>query len=390
MSYFLIGMSHVVVGSVLQELLLHYDRDYRDGGLLVAFQFAGFLVGVLIGPLFIKKLGPKSTILFCIGCLFVAETTYLLLPPWSVFLLAAPVAGFGFGMVETVVGALTIKHLGERAAKVMTRLEFFFGAGALVMPALAGVLIATDNWRWTFSIVVLVAVSTFVGWAGTAVTMFPSSLDHHSQDNMQQSMPSTTLTRSSGIILGMFILLFVVYVGLEMSLVNFLPSIMTERSNISVSVASFAVTGFWVAMCIGRLAVGSIAVRLGYLRFLTISIGLAGIVFGAFALMGQASVIYAYGLVFMLGLLLSGVFAVGLLAASRYFPGKEERTTSLLIGAGGIGGIALPLLTGWLMDRTSTEVTTGFFTLYALVMLAIVLVIFASTHRLGKEKLPSK
>jgi FHS family glucose/mannose:H+ symporter-like MFS transporter len=390
MSYFLIGMSHVVLGSVLQELLLHYNRDYRDGGLLVALQFAGFLVGVLIGPLFMKKLGPKSTILICVGCVFAAEMTYLLLPPWYVFLQAAPLAGFGFGMVEAVVGALTIKHLRDKAAKVMTRLEFFFGAGALVMPALAGVLIATDNWRWTFSIVVLVALSTFVGWAGTALSMFPSGSADHSHDNMQHPMPSRTSTRSSVVIMSMFILLFIVYVGLEMSLVNFLPSIMSERSDISVSMASFAVTGFWVAMCIGRLVVGSIAVRLGYLRFLMISIGLAGIVFGAFALTGQASVIYAYGLVFMLGLVLSGVFAVGLLAASEYFQGKEERTTSLLIGSGGIGGIVLPLVTGWLMDRTSTEVTTGFFTLYALVMLAIVLVIFASTPRVGREKLHSK
>lgn len=50
LSYFVIGLAHVVLGSILPVLLQHYDQNYSAGGELIFSQFAGFLAGVLVSP----------------------------------------------------------------------------------------------------------------------------------------------------------------------------------------------------------------------------------------------------------------------------------------------------------------------------------------------------
>lgn len=42
LSYFVIGLAHVVLGSILPVLLQHYDQNYSAGGELIFSQFAGF------------------------------------------------------------------------------------------------------------------------------------------------------------------------------------------------------------------------------------------------------------------------------------------------------------------------------------------------------------
>lgn len=60
LSYFVIGLAHVVLGSILPVLLQHYDQNYSAGGQLIFSQFAGFLAGVLISPYSIAVLGNEE------------------------------------------------------------------------------------------------------------------------------------------------------------------------------------------------------------------------------------------------------------------------------------------------------------------------------------------
>lgn len=67
-SYLLIGLAHVVVGSLMPNLLEQYGKDYSAGGSLIFAQFAGFLVGVLVSPLLLAKFGKIYGLLIAWGC----------------------------------------------------------------------------------------------------------------------------------------------------------------------------------------------------------------------------------------------------------------------------------------------------------------------------------
>ena len=162
-SYLVIGIAHVIGGSVLEELIAYYGVSYKDGGQWIMNQFTGFLIGVLLTPALTSRLGKRTTVLIALGLLTVSEAGYSLLPDWGWMLAFAPVAGFGFGMTEAVVGAMVIDLIKTKAS-AMSRLETFFGIGALLIPITAAYLIQEHLWQFTFPIVAAMAGLSFVFW----------------------------------------------------------------------------------------------------------------------------------------------------------------------------------------------------------------------------------
>ncbi|MFD1910246.1 MFS transporter [Paenibacillus rhizoplanae] len=73
------------------------------------------------------------------------------------------------------------------------------------------------------------------------------------------------------VVLGLFILFFFLYVGTEMSLVNFMPAIFIAKLGMSEAAAALTVTFFWLAMSAGRLFAGVIAEKISYRIYVLVS-----------------------------------------------------------------------------------------------------------------------
>lgn len=379
-SYLLIGLAHVIIGALLPELLVHYGKEYSAGGQLVSLQFLGFLVGVLSGPWFSRKLGKRGALLFSLFCMAFGEMIFFTLPSWGIVLAIAPLAGFGFGMVETVIGAVVIGHFEEsRKTVAMARIEVFFGVGALVMPFLVSLFIAAGWWRGAFLTLSLLAVLVFVLWAVLPLGTMSPVMSRSSGNEVKASAAPSLKSLPGGLagLLALFIVIFAFYVGAEMSVANFLPSILIENVGVKPEIGALSVTCFWGAMAVGRLFAAQLAGRWGKARYLIISCLGGAVVLGFFAM--ADTVLSSYALVLLLGLLMSGMFAVALVYANGFFPGMEERVTSILIASGGVGGALVPLLTGWCMEHLSLSVTL--WVLVALYVLLLVSVFTASRMR---------
>lgn len=384
-TYFLIGLAHVVIGSVLEELLQYYDKDYKDGGLLIFLQFTGFLFGVLTAPWWSARLGRRGSVLFALSSLAAAEVIYSLLPGWSWMLAAAPLAGYGFGMVESAIGSSVIEFVEDQKAVAMSRLEVFFGLGAMVMPALAGILIKVDAWRWSFPLIVGLSIISillfmFISFGKLNDKLAKRSPSSHNRDKVVVRTGYGTRKLISLAILAAF---FLLYVGIEMSFVNFLPSILIDKLNVSTSVGAAGVSLFWASMVVGRFFSGTIAERIGYSKYLLISCIGATVIFAGLYLVSEE--IASFAIVACMGLLMAGIFAIGLIYANVVLPGSTERTTSLLIASGGIGGAVLPLLTGYAMDGYSSTVSIG---LLVMLMLVMTVFIIISTRLRSRDSKP--
>ncbi|WP_426452229.1 MFS transporter [Paenibacillus sp. S-38] len=373
LSYFLIGLAHVVIGSVLPEMLAGYGKSYGDGGLLVALQFTGFLAGVLSGPWFSARLGKRGALLLSLAALGLAELVFFAGPPWGVQLLNAPFAGFGFGMIETIIGALVIGHVEEeRKTAVMARIEVFFGVGALVMPLVSALFIAREEWRGSFLTLSLLAWAVFALWLLLPMGRFSSLLGK--EENNHPASRAAAGYRGSYDLLAVFLLIFALYVGAEMSVANFLPSILIEGAGVTAEQGALGVSFFWGAMALGRLVAARVADATGHGGYLILGSAGASVCLALFTF--SRSFTGSLLLVALLGLFFSGMFAVALIYANRCFPGREERTTSLLIASGGVGGALLPLLTGWCMDRMPAQQS-----LWVLVGLCLLLVLLLALTR---------
>jgi FHS family glucose/mannose:H+ symporter-like MFS transporter len=371
LSYLLTGFTHVILGAVLTVMLQYYGRTYMDGGLLIFLQFSGFLCGVLCMPFFTSRFSRRTTLSGAFLLLGLAEILISFLPAWLLVCGIALIAGFAFGMIEAGIGTFVMIASQDKQAVAMSRLEVGFGIGALVMPFIASYLIARGIWSYSFLFLGASALITAGIWF--RISMHNDRMDAiltHKMTAEQRSIKGPVYSADSLPILGLFMLFFFLYVGLEISIVNFLPAIFLEKMQASTSLATLSVSAFWLAMVIGRLFAGVIAERINYFRFLAVTCAGSVIVLVLMAVNSAISV--GYTLVLLLGLLMAGMFAVSLIYANRFIPGMTERTTSLLIASGGLGGALLPLAAGWSMDHLATAFTLWILVGLILVSLAII------------------
>ena len=387
LSYLVIGIAHIIGGSILEQLVTHYNVSYASGGQWIMNQFLGFLVGVLLGPTLSARLGKRITIVVAMGALTVAEALYSMLLPWEWMLIVAPAAGFGFGMIESIVGALIIEMYKDAKASAMSKLETFFGIGALIIPLAAAFLIRNHIWEWSFPMLTAISGITLLLWLCLS---FGKDIDD------QLSRPTKAQRQEAGVRLKYtsralpFLIIsmafFFLYVGTEMSFSNYLPSILIERTTLSESSAAGMLSLFWGFMVIGRMFCGILADRYGYIRYLAISMVGAVIAFIGIALFEGTTAILI--MIALSGLSFSGVFGIGLVYVNSCISGMTERTTSLLVACGGIGGALFPRLTGWVMDKYMVSATLALIACIVAIMLIcmVAMMLVGRNHDLQKVK----
>ncbi|MCP3780832.1 MULTISPECIES: MFS transporter [unclassified Paenibacillus] len=368
--YLLIGITSVVLGALLPVLLPYYGLGYSDGGLLLFLQFFGFLVGVLFSPFMALHIGRKSMLSIALVSIVAGYAILGVLPSWTWVIVMTIWVGFGSGIIESSIGAFTIEFTEEQKAVAMSKLDVYFALGALLIPAVVSLYIWLGVWYLTFYTISLLTFILGLFW----ITMPTSSSSHLIQADLQTSERSVEQARYSvqhRVLLGIFIVFFFVYMGLELGLMNFLPSILIETLQIRESVASLGVSILWIAMIIGRMFSGKIAESTGYIPFLLWS-GIGTFCF-LVAMAFVSSQWATYLLIFGAGLFMSGLFCIALVYANVLIPGMTERTTSILIASGGIGGAVLQYVTGWSMSEWSVTATLWILAAFSLILLLAVI-----------------
>ncbi|WP_205516901.1 MFS transporter [Paenibacillus sp. SYP-B3998] len=357
LSYLLTGSTHVIFGAVLPELLAYYGRSYSDGGLLVFMQFGGFLLGVLSMPFLIRRINRRSTITTAFALLGISMFAIVLLPPWPLAVCLTFLAGASFGLVESSISTFILVAAKDKQAAAFSKLEVFFGLGALIMPLISSILIAGGAWKYSFLLLGASALATALIWSKLSLGEHDQLLGHRANLAQKEEKPPA-LTKNSFAFLFLFMIVFFFYCGMENSIVNFLPSIFIDQLKASSSLSSLSVTAYWLTMVVGRVFAGVLAEKMTYFRFLAVSFGAS--LFIAFLWMFSSQVWSSFVIVLLLGFFMSGIFAVALIYANQLLPGRTEQSTSTLIASGGLGGAVLPLAVGWGMDHLHVGVAIWF------------------------------
>ncbi|WP_078394368.1 MFS transporter [Shouchella patagoniensis] len=385
LAYLLTGIGHIIIGSVLEPLMAHYGLEYSDGGQLIMNQFLGFLAGVLLAPLALRAMGRRVTLLIALFLFASSQISLFLLIPWDVLLVIIPLGGAGFGMIETILAGLIIGKLKEKKASIMVLTEVFFGIGALAVPILAAVFIATGHWNYIFMVVSVIVMVSFVLWLFLRFGEYEPLLKKEAiNKNSPDGKPLKLKYPKAAwplILIGSFF--FFLYVGVEMTFPNYLPSILSMTSELSASILALSITVFWGAMTFGRIIMIFIVEKVGIAKLFFITVIGQFVTLGLFA--ASPHYIVSFVVIFFAGLLMGGIFSLGLLAVNEGMIGLEDRTTSLLIAMGGLGGALLPRVAGSLLDNYPVQVTLWAIFALAGVMVVLMLSLFIFRKRLILE-----
>ncbi|MEK4712841.1 MULTISPECIES: MFS transporter [Sporosarcina] len=374
--YCLNGFGHIIIGTVLEPMVDSYGIHYKDGGQLIMNQFLGFLGGVMIAPLIVNRIGRRMTIFLALLIFALSQFVFSVLPNWTVMLAIAPFGGAGIGIAETIVASLIIGHLKEKKATTLVIVEIFFGVGALAIPVISAFLIMTGVWNFSFTFVAVFASVIMLLWLflsfGELDPILKRQVKALPEDGNKPERKRYSKRQLPIIATGA--LFFFMYVGTEMVLPNYLPTIMSKTTNLDASTLALSITVFWAAMTLGRISMTGIIDRIGYSKLFIICC--VGQFFTLLMFAYSTTVMFSFISIFLTGLLMGGVFSIGLLIINETSKGLEEWTTSILMAMGGLGGAFLPRIVGELIDRYPISVTLWSLVLCTFILACLMAVIF--------------
>ncbi len=379
--YTLNGFGHIIIGTVLEPMVESYGIDYGAGGQLIMNQFLGFLGGVLLAPAIVKSLGRRATVFIALALFATTQFVFSFLPHWNILLYIAPFGGAGIGILETVIAALIIGHLREKKATILILVEVFFGVGALLIPIISAILIAANVWNASFATVAVIVTIAMFLWLflpfGELEPILKKQPKAEVENKKKTKRKKYSRKQLPIITAGAFF--FFMYVGTEMVLPNYLPTILSITTDLSASSLAMSITVFWLAMTFGRMAMTFVIDRIGYHKLFVISC--VGQFLSLILFASTSSVVMSFIAIFLTGLLMGGIFSIGLLIINETASGLVEWTTSLLVAMGGLGGAFLPKVVGELIDRYDIAVTLWGIVVFAFILVFLMATIYHFRHR---------
>ncbi|MFS0655384.1 MFS transporter [Bacillus sp. 179-C3.3 HS] len=375
--YFFIGTIHVFFGSLTPYLLTVYDKGPGELSSLIFFQFIGFLSGVLISPILVRKRGYGAVLTMGLLSMILSLLLGLLVPGWTTLVVAGFLLGGGAGSLETTAGAYVISM--ENSAKRMSIMEVFFGLGALLFPLVILLTVTEQTWHYVFLFQIAALTMFLLLWLIFIHTLPQKQMT--SPTHQEHKRTSLLFNRSHrGIVILMICFAFF-YAGIETNFANFLPSIMLEKGEDHWSL--FAVSIFWTAIVIGRTIVARKADHLQPLRFLKISAALMIVLLGAFAF--TTHTIVQLLLIFFIGLCAAGMFPIALTASALMIENAIDEATSYFIAAASLGGACLSFLVGFSLEWAGATSAVLVFAFLAVLLFAAAIQMNRSRK---KEEIP--
>lgn len=356
----LAGLNNGWFGPLIPVVANAQHLPFTYASVLVSFCYSASMLAMCLGKILIEKIGLKassavSAVMMGIGLAMVAFV-YGEIP----LAISGAILGFGAGLNSITSTTCVLRYDTTDSASSLNRLNFFFGAGALVGPLIA--------WAGTISPWSYHGVYVFGGAFGAVIALFLLSIPANAKS-------AETETEDAGAkplnwkkpSLYVYALINFIYVGLEAAIATYLFIFMTKALNIESPIASIGMSVVWGGLTAGRLA-GMVLCK-NYSTTVVTSIAMLLSMSGLAALslltLPAAIVIAVIGLI---GLGYGPIFPNILATVSKRFP-STPAAVSFIIICGALGGICFPQALGHLLTNTGMRHGMTMLPIAALIML---------------------
>ncbi len=319
-AFFLIGAVQAFYGPTQFAFQTRFQIDAATVSLMVSCHFLGSLTGILMVSSLEQRLGWRTllvagTLLLMLGCVGI-----VLAPIWLLVLLATFVLGLGFGLLDLSFNTIFSSGFGDQSVAMTNILNASFGVGAIAGPFIVSFF--TNNSSTPF---LLMAVLTIV--------LLPFVI----QIKAAKLEVATAKLQFSGL-LGLFMLMFFVYVGVEVSAANLEPRHLKEALGFSPESAAQWNGLYWAGLTAARIIIAPLTVRF---RLQPPQIVIGG---ALVAVMGLALTFFAplapYAYI-VAGFGFGPIFPTGFVWLTQAIP-SSVAAASIVVAAANLGAVVFP------------------------------------------------
>ena len=324
-TFLLMGVLAASYGPLLEHLVRRFGVTLPEAGSVFGAHFAGALIGVFVSMWGMERVSGRRAIWAALGCLAVGCAGVALAPSWPAFLAAIFVIGFGFGGLDLGLNNLVAHSEGPRRSAVLNALNSAYGFGSVAGPLLISRL-SQDH-----------LTALYGSAAALAVVLIPAvaGIQGRLPVAQRKSEHEGRRSRRGDVLVGIFLVAFIFYVGVETGIGGWMPSHLESVGLRSLEAASIT-SGFWLALAIGRLLAALIPDRVPPGMIVISGTATASVAL-LVALNGRAAPI-AY---VVTGLAIAPIFPTALVWLAKLRPG-DSRATSWMFPATMVGGGVIP------------------------------------------------
>jgi|TARA_A100001518_G_C1225014_1_gene72372 fucose permease len=332
-----IGMTGGLLGPALPHLAQASGSTMSQIAILFTARAVGNMSGAMVTGLLMDRLNGHRVLLMMGGLAVVGLALAPLSPLLMLLTLLFMLLGFAEVSLNAGGNTLLLWLHGDAAGPNVSALHFCFSFGNMLTPLIMiAALSLTGQFHLTFWIV----------GVSLAAMLWPlSRFASPTMSTMVTPLDNVApIKHRDPVLLGLFLLLFAVYVGIEITFAGWVTAYGT-LSGLTTEQAALLATLFWLALSAGRL------MAIPLLRICSPWHVLTGCL--ALGLSASAG-LHAHWLPLSVGALLFG------LSASAFFPTLFAlcnqsivmlgRTTGAIFTAAGCGALIIPSLTGPLLD----------------------------------------
>ena len=268
----LYGISAVMIGTTLPEIIEGLDLSLGQGGTVVSMQNAGGIVALLAAALVADRIAKGRWVigffLLLGGLLFATgfAGSYIALV-WLFF-----ASGAAIRLLDIMLNAYTGDVAAGNRSRVMNLLHMFFSIGAFIGPLLASALLSAEvPWRGIYRIV----GASFIGAVALGSPLLRAYGLNRSAtrtDGSDDAASSGSLLRLDLFALGLVLLLYGIH---QSGVTAWLPYYLIHDAGFSETAAGAGLSAYWVGVIASRLLASRLAGTVGPDRILVTG-GVAG------------------------------------------------------------------------------------------------------------------
>jgi len=343
------AISATVLGPALPFIGREFQLTLSMMGALAGAWNLGYLFTVLGGSLSdrygeIAVLTVSFVLLsLSIGLVTVANT-YLICYALLI------VAGVGGAFIEASVNPLVSKMYPEKRGMALNMLHVFWGVGAFVGPALAGLTISSlQNWRIVYSI----AAALYIPLILVSIRLLKRKNVEPTPHRGETNSTSIGFRVLKSRVLALLTFAGFFYLGSELGVSAWLPSFLMVSRNFPLTLASFSTSLFWASIGFGRLILAGAVDRVGYRKTMLTCSLLGALSMSLGTILEDSTTIIVFW--FIAGFSLAPILPTVLAWASSMFPESSGVASGAIFSIGITGAVLSPLIVGVASERASFQ-----------------------------------